>query len=286
MGRNAAIGSLVVIIGIVYLLIQMNLMPVSISWTSGAVLWPLLLVIFGCFGLNELGRRRKIPWGSLFMIVLGLVYALKGTGQFPGLNQIGYWSLLFTLAVIFIGLSFIVPRRRKRRDEPSVHNANQDDEMELWEESEENDSKKKDTDSTNVKTVEVVARKKDRNQRKMEWRVIGDLSLGKSTWVLHDMNLWNGIGDVRINLATAHIEDGSYQIEISGWIGDVRVLVPEDLPVSVEAGVSLGDVVVFGDRNSGTGRFIQVQDANFATASRRCRIFIDLRIGDVEVVRV
>ncbi|MCL6445921.1 MAG: cell wall-active antibiotics response protein, partial [Alicyclobacillus sp.] len=118
-------------------------------------------------------------------------------------------------------------------------------------------------------------------------RVVGDLSIGQHPWVLKDMNLWNAIGDIRVNLATAHVEDGTYQLDVSGYIGDIRVLVPEGLSVDVTCSLKVGDVNVFGDRHSGMGhREVSFRDPDFDTAVKRVIIRVELIVGDVLVQRV
>lgn len=69
-------------------------------------------------------------------------------------------------------------------------------------------------------------------------------------------------------------------------MGDIRILVPESLAVSVNACVGLGDLVLFVDRQSGTGRRLYYIDPQFDQATRHVIIDIDLKIGDVQVVRV
>jgi lia operon protein LiaF len=117
-------------------------------------------------------------------------------------------------------------------------------------------------------------------------RWIGDISVGRNAWTLQDMELWNYIGDVRVNFATAHVEDGTYDVKIGGWIGDVRVLVPSHLSVRVDASVGMGDLTVFNEDSSGTGRRVQFEDPAFSTEKKRIILRIDLKLGDVQVVRV
>lgn len=115
---------------------------------------------------------------------------------------------------------------------------------------------------------------------------IGDVSLGSQAWVLDDMSVWNGIGDVRMNLATAHLEDRTYKLEVEGWIGDIRILVPSSIPVCVKAEVGLGDITVFENAQSGTSRQVYHEDPAFATSDRRIMLNLRLKIGDIQVVRV
>lgn len=299
MGRRTVFGFVVLMAGIGFLLQQTGLLHLKAAWLTGSVIWPWLLVLLGFGGLKEF-RRGRIPWGALFFIVLGVLLSLKAAVVLPGwLESIGGWSLFWSLALIFAGLSFITPRRLgqawwpitietggKRSRKPS--GSNEDEFVDIegpWE----------DGDDRHRNRERRRAERNERRRARWDWRErpwrtdhrwIGDLSLGRQPWVLRNLDLWNGIGDVRLNLATAHVEDGHYDIEIRGLIGDVRVLVPENLPVLVEAEVGIGDIEVFGEKHSGTKRAASFEDPGYETASRQCHITIALRIGDVEVVRV
>ncbi|WAH37785.1 cell wall-active antibiotics response protein LiaF [Alicyclobacillus dauci] len=273
MRRSSLFGIVVVLVGLFYLLLRMQIIPVHTPWTSGSVLWPLLLVVAGLYGLVE-SRSKRVPWTAIFMILLGVGMSLKGTHLFPFLNVIGFWGLFFGLAIVLFGLSLIFPGRTWFG--PIVVNV-----------SNKGGSRSFDSNMSEDLAVSTELDRRNRSDRiQTDWRLIGDLSIGRSPWVLRDMRLWNGIGDVRVNLATAHVEDGTYRLDVRGWIGDIRVLVPEDLPILVEADVSVGNVTIFGDAQTGTGRSVQLEDEMYASAARRCHLILGLRIGDVEVVRV
>lgn len=308
MGRRTALGFLVLLVGVGYLLQLMGLLHLTAAWLTGPVLWPWLLVLVGLFGLKEV-RRGRVPWGAVFFIVLGLLLSFKAAGVLPvGLQRVGGWNLFWALALIFAGLSFIVPRRRGRRWWPifidwNSNKPNKDFVFGQADRGGQADPAEPDWVDISDTWTQRAKRRAQRGHGRHEWREkvfgdgrprpwrrdhrwIGDLSIGRQPWVLKNLDLWNGIGDVRVNLATAHVEDGHYDIEIRGIIGDVRVLVPENLPVLVEAEVGVGDIEVFGEKHSGTKRFVSTEDPEYTTGNRQCRIAIYLRIGDVEVVRV
>lgn len=272
MRRGTLFGLVIFLLGILYLLVQMGAVHLNADFLSGPVLWPLLLVVIGLYGMTK--RRRGRSGSSVFLFVYGILLSLKDTRQFPWLNHIGGWSLFFGVVIVIIGISFLLPRRFRFRIDPVVViRGNRRDR----------------TTDDHADGIEVKHSRRFRQSRRhggRDWRLIGDLSIGKSPWVLQDMNLWNGIGDIRVNLVNAHIDEGTYTIDVRGWIGEVRVLVPEGLSVCVDADVSVGNVEVFGESHAGTGRSVHLEDLGFAEANRRCVLRIDLNIGDVEVVRV
>ena len=283
MGRRAFYGLLIVLFGVLYLLNQMGVVHFGSVWLSGPVLWPWLIVLLGGLGLKEFGRGR-IPWTSLFLIVVGVLWSLRATGYFLWLNRVGSGTLFWSLLIIFVGISLLFPKRWRaswgpvtivmgdkrssRRGFDTVGNEKPDGTWGPW------------------RSRAKRAGRAGRGVGMSDHRWIGDLSMGRQPWVLKNLDLWNGIGDVRLNLATAHVEAGSYVIEIRGVIGDVRVLVPENLAVRVVAEVGIGEVQVFSESESGIPRVVEMEDVGYETADKRCEIHIALRIGDIEVVRV
>lgn len=279
MGR--IVGLLVVCIGVLIVLLKSGIIKVAAIWLTAPVLWPLLLVLLGFIELMKPGRlkqRRKIPWGSWFFVVYGLLLSLQGTEYLHWLSDLGFWSLTTALIIIFIGLALCFP---KSGSFFTVTVTSQKPSKWKWSNTNENNVSDDMTDSLTVGPASQFIK-----EPKWSWLIVGDLSIGRTPWVLHDMRLFNGIGDIRVNLATAHVEDGTYHLDITGWIGDVRILVPEDVPVRIVADLSVGSISIFGEQNDGIKRSVHHEDPAYATALRRCDVQIGLRIGDVEVVRV
>lgn len=112
---------------------------------------------------------------------------------------------------------------------------------------------------------------------------IGDFILRHQRFELNDLYLNHGIGDVKIDLSKALIEQGETTLKICAWIGDVQIYVPYDLDVSVNGQVMLGDMDILGYQQSGLSRNIKQESVHYQTASKRVNINISLGIGDVDV---
>jgi len=268
--RKAPIwGIMIVLIGIFYIAQQLH----AITWNVPiGRLWPLIFTFSGFSGLSG-RRRRSIPWWSLYFVVLGILLTLQNIG-FPFLlTQIGAWPLTVGLWIIFVGLSMTAPQG-KRGAMITFQRVNR--KSSEW---------KCSTNKQAMKTMKWMTNDEQAGQTSSR-KIIGDMSIGASPWVLKDMNMWNGIGDVRVNLATAHIEEGEYLLDIGGFIGDVRILVPQALSVQVKAHVGIGDIHVFDSSQDGFDRDVFHEDVDFVSATRRVIINTHLKIGDIQVVRV
>jgi phage shock protein PspC (stress-responsive transcriptional regulator) len=84
-----------------------------------------------------------------------------------------------------------------------------------------------------------------------------------------------GIGDLRLNLADARLSKGQTFVKADLGIGNLRVVVPRNASVDVDARVQAGDVVVLGREEGGTHVHSHVVDR---TGSGRVLV-LDLRTG-------
>ena len=122
-------------------------------------------------------------------------------------------------------------------------------------------------------------------RRGRRWRYgIGDvdvtLEASQSRRLMHEGHL---IGDIRLDLSQVQLEDGETPFELNALIGDITVLVPADLPVSVAAEVTVGDIRIFRQSADGLGRRLSYQSPGYDTAPRKVRIMAHLLVGDITV---
>lgn len=103
--KSLIIGSLIVLIGAVILLLNLGI--ISGAWSRVFISWPMILIIIGCLTIN-----RRNSWGSVILIVLGLVFLTPrlldafGIEYYYGIVRVIIWPVLIILAgliVIFHG---------------------------------------------------------------------------------------------------------------------------------------------------------------------------------------
>lgn len=112
---------------------------------------------------------------------------------------------------------------------------------------------------------------------------IGEVHYTRSRFELEDLTIQHGIGDVKIDLTKAIIQDGETVVMINGWIGDIDIYVPYDLPVSVDVSVVLGDLEVFGKKEGGVNPQISIQTNGYNEAPKKVKLVLSLLIGDIDV---
>lgn len=227
--------------------------------------WPVIIVTFGLKLLfngivNFSSGYRRNLWitGALLrgIIVTGIGVILLGNNlswfSF-GLSDV--WSLLWPLLIIYIGLKIIFdkPRYKLKENKYEVN-------------------------------FETGYKGSTPNKRKL-W--VGEAVYGMGgAWELDDIQVWHGIGESTVNLSSAIIPEREVFIELTGLIGEVTVLVPQDLAMKINVDVGVGEVTVFNHNQSGTSRFISYASEDYDRAVRKVNLLISFKVGEVKVKRV
>ncbi|MBD8499817.1 cell wall-active antibiotics response protein LiaF [Paenibacillus arenosi] len=142
---------------------------------------------------------------------------------------------------------------------------------------------------TYKKKLKHAAKKMKKKKGRIEKSCfIGDIHLGHDYWELRPANVSNFVGDTIIDLTKAQVPYGKTIINVSSFIGDVKVYVPNDmdLGVFVSSHSFLGDMKVFDQKYSGFMRDLEAKTPFFHESSKKVLIEVNSFIGDVKVIRV
>lgn len=115
---------------------------------------------------------------------------------------------------------------------------------------------------------------------------VGDVEFKKSNWSLEPMKLSNTIGDYFIDFSKAYIPEKETPVVVQGWIGDVKMLVPDDVAVQVQAKVKIGDIRIFDLRSSDINRQLVYKTPGYEDYLRKLTITIELKIGSIRIDKV
>lgn len=268
LSRNQIIGYIILFIGISIFLGVLGL---------GIFLGPLLFAGAGIFFI-----RKNHRWIGIFCFVLALIVL------FEAVLHINIGGLLIAGFFIYFGYQLLVGgevpfMNRKKWKNKQKHV--DDDFDEDWLDREIDALKqefKKDKKQAN-ENEEVHDEDVNIKTPKFRSSIIGDFHLINHRFELDDMNLSTAIGDVKIDLSKAIIPEGETTISISGMIGDIDIYVPYDLDVSVAGSVTLGELRLFGHKQSGIGRQVNLASKDYKQATRKVKISVSLLIGEVDV---
>lgn len=117
-------------------------------------------------------------------------------------------------------------------------------------------------------------------------KFLGEMFIDCEGVNLQDIEISNFLGDIEVKLHGGHLAPGLNRMVVSGFIGDVRVLVPQGMPVFAQSSNFIGDLEILGRRSSGFGNNLDAQTGDYSTADSKLYIATNHFIGDVRVYQV
>jgi lia operon protein LiaF len=243
--RKTIIGSIFAIVG---LLIMFNIL----AFFSNSFLAPLIFLALGVFFVR--GQKRKL--GKMFMLIALIIFVSQ-------LFHISLVTVVFALIFIYIGLKLV---RSEKKD------------------------KKVKKEKRKVKTqVPMDEIRKPRNQNLgddqtfIKRSLVGEVRFTSTPFELTDMQIWNGVGDVRIDLTNAIIPEGETLIIVENVIGDVQIYMPEDLEYSIQSYVLIGDSSILHSKQGGFNQTTLLRSTDYQSGVRKVKFVLSCAVGSVKV---
>lgn len=111
----------------------------------------------------------------------------------------------------------------------------------------------------------------------------GDTFIDCQNLDLRNIEVSSFAGNSEIKLHGGRLSPGLNRMVVSGFIGDVRILVPANMPILCTSSSFIGDVELLGKRSSGLGNTIDARTENYDSSEAKLYIAINHFIGDVRV---
>ncbi len=116
-------------------------------------------------------------------------------------------------------------------------------------------------------------------------KTFGDVHLRPVQVESGGLSVHEGIGEIQLNLRQTTLIPGENRVDCNLGIGDIKVMLPEGIPVSASAQVGVGDIEMLGDKRDGFGATLEHIDANYGTAEIRIKLFCKVGLGDIIVTK-
>lgn len=126
----------------------------------------------------------------------------------------------------------------------------------------------------------------DQHEKKIVSGLIGEVSYKDSNWALEPMMLNNSIGDYFLDLSKAFIPERETPIIINGSIADIKMIIPENIPVNITANSKIGDVRIFDIKGDTLNRTVFYKTQGYDEATRKLKITINVKIGSIRIDKV
>ncbi|MBS8262961.1 hypothetical protein DYI25_00760 [Mesobacillus boroniphilus] len=237
-------------LGVILLLVNLGVISLEIKELF-VVTYPFVMFLYGLVALF----RRQFGWGA-FLLIFSSLLAMDRFDLFV-FHFLDVWKL-WPLFLIYFGLAMIF---RKNRIKVVF-----------------------DTDASSTK--QETTADGDNSVKRIRGVSVGKVTFKKQNWAVEPMDLYNMVGDYFIDFSKGYISERETPVKVRGWVGDVKMLIPEDIPVKVSAVVGVGEVKVFDYAPEQIKHVIEYKSVDYDDAVRKLNISIELKIGSVRIDRV
>ena len=120
---------------------------------------------------------------------------------------------------------------------------------------------------------------------RMTQKLLGDVHRD-GPWGVTDEEIWMLFGGVDLDLTQADIPTGETRLRFFGLVGDIKLLVHQDVGVSVAATGILTDAKMLDQKRSSFLTTVELASPNYEMAERKIRLETTALISDLKVKQV
>jgi predicted membrane protein len=113
--------------------------------------------------------------------------------------------------------------------------------------------------------------------------IFGDLRLKIDDKDFNGGMVDNVFGNIEIDLEEVRLKEGNSKLYLNGVFGDQNIIIPKNLPISIEASTSFGTVRIKDRSSSDFTGHLHWSTSDFAEASSRLNIQVKQVFGDIRV---
>lgn len=114
-------------------------------------------------------------------------------------------------------------------------------------------------------------------------KLLGDLFIDCANIRLENVEISMGVGDTEIKLHGGRLSRGLNRMVISGFVGDIRIFIPQDMPYYAHCSNFIGNIDAGGQRADGFSNTIESQSADYEAAESKLYIAANNFIGDIKL---
>lgn len=298
-------GFVLISIGVVFLLNQLGYTDISLGYLFSTY-WPVFMILAGILYLVNRERGDSNFIWSLVLIVLGLFFLGRNLGYLD-MDASDFFKMFIPIMLIIAGLSILFKPREKRQNkeelpptppppvdspfeaplDPAFHPEMESPLDKIFGTTTKTGFDHEEKPGGEKMNYDKFHSNSQSGKREVLTKAgfIGDVHLGQDYFQLQPMNISHFIGDTIIDLTKAQIPYGETKINVSAFIGDVKVFIPEDMDIGITATSSalIGDLKVLSQKRGGFMSNVNAQSPHYGEAGKRIKLVVSVFVGDVKV---
>lgn len=256
---------MVILLGCYWLLDSLNIISPGILSLFVGVL-PYLLILLGLLLIAVPLVQRKQPgffWGLFFLIYGGLI--LAGNRGAVAFQWQDFWKL-WPYLIIYFGLTLLF-------DQPMIASGR----------------KHKHKNKQRVKVILDDGDRQagnDEDKVNRSFKFVHEASFKQENWTARPINERVRIIDYNFDFTKAFIPEETIPITLSGWVGDIKITIPDDVAFRVRAKAKVGDARIAGEAQSGILKNIDYKTRNYDEVVRKIDFKFDFQVIDLTISQV
>ncbi|MCW3490597.1 cell wall-active antibiotics response protein LiaF [Dethiobacter alkaliphilus] len=258
--------------GVLLLLVNIGVLDAGIS-TVWQWFYPSALVLYGFYliieSVQRMARRRRFNLDWYWGLALALLGGLLLSARFEIIDfSLGRIWQMWPLLVVYAGLTIFFDD-----DDEGDWCGWECEDHECW--------------SCDGKAENGEGDTKKRSYHFGKKRVsVGQMKRTRENWSAEPVDLRSAIGEYEFDFTRAFIPEEEIPVRMSGWVGDVKMLIPRDVEFAVKVRATVGDVYVAGRSQEGFNPSLHYKTPGYDDAVRKLTIEIGYKILDLRIDQV
>ncbi|GAA3409524.1 cell wall-active antibiotics response protein LiaF [Paenibacillus hodogayensis] len=122
-----------------------------------------------------------------------------------------------------------------------------------------------------------------REHASMKQSLLESFKRDKEPWELKNISMWNVVGEVYMDLSLVMLEEKETTVVLQGVLGDVDIVVPEFIGVSVNASALIGQIKAGNEKETGLVNKVVWQSPNYESSDQKVKLIISYLVGDIDI---
>ncbi|MGE8206733.1 cell wall-active antibiotics response protein LiaF [Heyndrickxia sp. NPDC080065] len=199
--------------------------------------------------LIYLGKKKSTRSSGIILFIVGISIAV-----------IIIISTVFFKLILFSILIYLLMQYKKKKRKPKI---------------------------ITVETIEPSSHSKvNRKQPYIKNKFFGSQRFEDNIYEWDDINIQCGLGNTVIDLSMTMLPVGESTVVIRGLAGNIQLLIPYDVAISVNHSSITGNVNIYGQEENVFNQNTIYYSDNYEESSRKIKIITSLPIGNLEVKHV
>lgn len=113
--------------------------------------------------------------------------------------------------------------------------------------------------------------------------ILESIRWNRDPWVLRSHSVWSIVGEVNLDLSLAISDQHESTLIFQGVVGDIDIIVPDDIGVWIESTFPIGQAKIGPDKESGFMLKKDWKSANYEFNEYKVHIIVSYLVGDLNV---